>query len=54
MASLFRRFIREETGATAIEYALLAGLLAIALVTSMTLMGSRLSAKFTQLGNQLS
>lgn len=54
MSRFAKRFIRDQRGATAIEYALIAGLIAIAIVTSVTMLGTRLSTKFTAVGNTLS
>ena len=34
--SLIKRFVREERGATAIEYGLIAGLVAVAIITALT------------------
>jgi pilus assembly protein Flp/PilA len=36
MSQFIKRFFREEKGVTAIEYALIAGLIAVAIVTSLT------------------
>ena len=41
--SLWVRFCRDESGATAIEYALLTALIAIGLITAMTNLGNTLS-----------
>lgn len=49
-----RRFIADQSGATAIEYGLIAGLIAIVIVTAVTTIGTRLSTKFTAVGNALS
>jgi pilus assembly protein Flp/PilA len=47
MASLSRRFLNDETGATAIEYGLIAALIAIAIIASVGALGSAISDKFT-------
>lgn len=39
------RFIREEEGATAVEYALLAVLIALAIVVGATALGTQINAK---------
>lgn len=44
-----RRFIREEEGANGVEYALLAGLIAIAFVTGASALGTNLNTFFTNL-----
>lgn len=53
--SKVQQFLREEDGAAAIEYGLLAGLIAVAIITTVTLLGTRLNTVFgyvsTALGN---
>jgi pilus assembly protein Flp/PilA len=49
-----RKFIKDDSGATAIEYGLIAGLIAVVIITSVTSIGTRLSTKFTKIGNALS
>ena len=44
---LLSSFIHDESGATAIEYALIAALIAIVIVTAATSVGSKLSSTFT-------
>lgn len=46
MLDLTARFARNESGATAIEYGLIAGLISIVIVTAVTTVGSSLSATF--------
>ncbi|QDA35687.1 Flp family type IVb pilin (plasmid) [Paracoccus liaowanqingii] len=41
------RLVRNESGATAIEYGLIAGLVAVVLVTALALMGDSLNDTFT-------
>jgi pilus assembly protein Flp/PilA len=48
-----KRFWTDESGATAIEYALLAGLLALALVGVMTGLSGALNGAFTKAKNAL-
>ncbi|MDE2202869.1 MAG: Flp family type IVb pilin [Burkholderiaceae bacterium] len=47
------RFIRDEQGATAIEYGLLAGLIAAAIVVAVTSVGSSLSGLFNSIAATL-
>ncbi len=47
MASLSRRFLNDESGATAIEYGLIAALIAIAIIATVGALGSAISSKFT-------
>jgi pilus assembly protein Flp/PilA len=46
-------FIRNESGATAIEYALIASLIAVAIITAVTTVGGKVSTVFTEVGNSL-
>lgn len=48
------QFLRNEEGATAIEYALIAGLIAVGLAASLTSLGSELGAFFTRITTKLS
>jgi pilus assembly protein Flp/PilA len=48
MRRLFARFVADESGATAIEYALIAAGISIVIVTAVNGMGSALSAKFVE------
>jgi pilus assembly protein Flp/PilA len=44
-------FLRDESGATAIEYALIAGSISIAIVVAATGIGTKLNSTFTQVQN---
>ncbi len=46
---LLRDFIRNESGATAIEYGLIAALIAVVIITGVTSVGTKLSTTFTTL-----
>jgi pilus assembly protein Flp/PilA len=46
-------FIRNESGATAIEYALIASLIAVAIITAVSAVGGKVSTVFTEVGNSL-
>ena len=43
---LIKRFMRESDGVTALEYALIAALIAVTIIGSLQLLGADLSAKF--------
>ncbi|HEX8191308.1 MAG TPA: Flp family type IVb pilin [Allosphingosinicella sp.] len=43
-----RKLIKDKKGATAIEYGLIAALIAVAAITAMSQLGTQLSATFTQ------
>jgi pilus assembly protein Flp/PilA len=47
MTNLFSRFVRDESGATAIEYGLIAALIAVVIIGAVTAVGTNLSATFT-------
>ena len=51
--SVMRRFWRDESGATAIEYGLIAMLIAVAVITAVTMVGTTLRANFNNIGNEL-
>ncbi len=53
MQNLVTRFIKDESGATAIEYGLIAALIAVALIAGATALGNALDSKFNALSGQL-
>lgn len=53
MLSSITRFLRDEEGATAIEYGLIAGLLSVALVLVLTNVSTDLQAVFTKISTEL-
>jgi pilus assembly protein Flp/PilA len=46
-------FLRDESGATAIEYGLIAGGIAVVIITTVNAIGSTLNGSFTYISNQL-
>lgn len=48
---MLRRFARERKGATAIEYGLIAGLVAVALIVGLTSLGGSLDDLFTDVAD---
>ncbi len=48
-----KNFIREEEGVTAIEYGLIAALVAIAIIAGVTLLGKDLNNLFTNIAGDL-
>jgi len=42
-------FIRDEEAAAAIEYALLVGLIAVAIIAALTLLGPKVAGEFTKI-----
>jgi len=53
MLRTFKSFVGNESGATAIEYALIASLIAVALVTILGTLGTRLSGEFSEISSAL-
>lgn len=53
MLSSITRFLRDEEGATAIEYGLIAGLISIAIVTALTAVGTDLTELFGRISGKL-
>ena len=47
------RFVKDDEGVTAIEYGLIAGLIAVAIIAGATLAGVKLDALFTGVANKL-
>jgi pilus assembly protein Flp/PilA len=50
---LLMKFLRDETGATAIEYGLIAAGISLAIINVVNGMGAKLNTKFTSLNNSL-
>lgn len=48
-----KKFIRAEEAVTAIEYALIAALIAVAIITAITLVGSKLNLVFATISTAL-
>ena len=53
MTTLFNRFINDESGATAIEYGLIAALIAVAVITALQAVGTELTGTFTKVSTKL-
>ena len=52
-SALFVRMLRDESGATAIEYGLIAALIAVAAIAGMSAVGSGLQGLFTTVSSDL-
>ena len=46
--STIRKLLKDESGATAIEYGLIAALVAVAIIAMLTLVGTSLNATFKE------
>jgi pilus assembly protein Flp/PilA len=53
MSKLVSRFIKDESGATAIEYALIAAGIAIAIISAVNGVGTALTTKFNAISSSL-
>ena len=52
-SKLMNRFKKDESGATAIEYGLIAALIAVVIISALTLLGTTLETKFNEVSNSL-
>lgn len=53
MSAIFARFMKDESGATAIEYGLIAALISVALITGAGALGNSLNNQFKNLATKL-
>ncbi len=51
--SVLSNFVNNEDGVTAIEYALIASLIAVFIITAVQFVGTQVSTVFTEVGNSL-
>ena len=51
MSNLIARFVKDESGATAIEYGLIAALVAVAIMVGAGMLGTELNNKFGTIAN---
>jgi pilus assembly protein Flp/PilA len=51
--NIVARFVNDESGATAIEYGLIAALIAVGIIAAATTLGNSLSSLFTKIGTKL-
>jgi pilus assembly protein Flp/PilA len=54
MANFFRHVLLDESGSTAIEYGLIAALVAVAIIAALTYVGTQLGTLFNSIGSNLS
>ena len=53
MRNIVTRFMKSEKGATAIEYGLIAALVAVVIITAVTALGTKLSGVFNSVSSSL-
>ena len=53
LRALFLKLIKDGSGVTAIEYALIAALIAVAAIAAMQLVGTSLTSTFSSIASQL-
>ncbi len=53
MKSLINKFLKDEDGATAIEYGLIAALIAVAIIGAVTAVGTKLQTTFSEVSSAL-
>ena len=53
MTNLISRFVRDESGATAIEYGLIAALISVVIITGLTAIGGHLNTMFNTIAGDL-
>jgi pilus assembly protein Flp/PilA len=53
MKNLFVRFVKDESGATAIEYGLIAAGISVAIIAVVNGLGTKLNTTFTSISSQL-
>jgi pilus assembly protein Flp/PilA len=51
--NIFARFAKDESGATAIEYGLIAALISVGIILAASTLGNNLGNLFNDIGNQL-
>lgn len=53
MKNLMKKFLKNESGATAIEYGLIAALIAVAVIGGITTLGQNANATFTNVATEI-
>ena len=53
MTKFISRFVKDESGVTAIEYGLISSLIAVAVITTVTLVGTNLKTTFNTVATNL-
>jgi pilus assembly protein Flp/PilA len=53
MKSFLKKFVRDESGATAIEYGLIASLIAVTIIVAVSAVGNKLTGTFNKVTSNL-
>ncbi len=53
MQNLIARFVKDESGATAIEYGLIASLISVAIISAASTLGKNVANTFTAVSSQM-
>jgi pilus assembly protein Flp/PilA len=53
LKTIISRFLKDDSGATAIEYGLIAALIAVVIITALTSVGSKLGGTFNNVSGKL-
>ena len=53
MKTIFQRFAKDESGATAIEYGLIASLIGVAIIAGATVLGTSLNAHYSDIADRV-
>jgi pilus assembly protein Flp/PilA len=53
MKNIFKRFVKNESGATAIEYGLIASLIGVAIIVGATALGTSLNTTFQGISSKM-
>ncbi len=53
MKTILKRFVKDESGATAIEYGLIASLIGVAIIAGASALGTSLNSTFTAISSKI-
>ena len=53
MSKFVSRFVKDESGATAIEYGLIVALIAVVIISAVTTLGTNLNSKFNTVATKI-
>ena len=53
MTKFISKFVQDESGATAIEYGLIAALIAVVIIAAVTTLGTNISGNFTKVATAM-